>query len=310
MNFTLSSATAEADKYYYEDHKTAGGWESVEHNSDGINYLISKHYLKTKDGADIFVTKCNMTVKTSTQDLLNTYLNGQGTWDFSSTSSVLSIGNNGGNEIMYAQHKVLSAASVKKDCVFERTVVNVNNGVKVYATSVTHQSRPEKYQGYGRSFILFNGCYILETNPGVCDFTFVHCYDFNGWIHDKFILAEKAKTAARMNKIVRGTKNAVIVPVTNPLIIQTNSNSNKPAQSSYAEYNQLIRDAQPVYTPEPSNPHQSSRPLYEPIHATNPQLQNLQPVNTSSSTGPNFCPSCGGASKGMRFCAGCGHKLF
>jgi len=304
MNFTMSSAIAEADKYYYEDHLRSGGWESCEHTSDGINYLICKHFLKTKDGADVFVAKCNMSVKSTPSELLNTYLNGQGTWDFASTSLVQCIGNNGGNEIMYAQHKVLSAASVKKDCVFERTQVQTSNGYKVYATSVSHSSRPEKYQGYGRSFILFHGCYIFETSPGICDFTFVHCYDFNGWVHDKFIIAEKAKVAARMNKIVRGTKNAVIVPVTNPVIIQ--SVSNKPSSSSYAEYNQMIRDAQPTYVPEPSNYHQS--PLHQPV-----KPQNIQPTivnNNTTNSGPNFCPSCGNPSKGMRFCAGCGQKLF
>jgi len=299
MNFTLSSAIAEADKYYYEDHRSAPGWESCEHNSDGINYLVSKHYLKTKDGADVFVTKCNMTVKSTPQDLLNTYLNGQANWDFASTSMIQSIENRGSSEIMYAQHKVLSAASVKKDCVFERSHSLTSNGAKAYATSVTHPSRPEKYQGYGRSFILFHGCYINETSPGTCDFTFVHCYDFNGWVHDKFIIAEKAKTAARMNKLVRATKNAVLVPATNPLVLNPvplNPNVTKiTSGASYAEYNQLIRDAQPTFIPETSN-----------VHQMPPQHLSTQ----NQSGGPNFCPTCGASSKGMRFCAGCGQKLF
>jgi len=296
MEHSLSSATSEADKYFHEDPRNSAAWESCDHNSDGINYLVSKHYLKTKDGADVYVTKCNMTVKgTTVQDLLSTYLNQQGVWDFASTSLIQSIENKGSSEIMYCQHKVLSAASVKKDCVFERTIVQNSNSAKVYATSVVHPSRPEKYQGYGRSFILFHGCYIIETSPGLIDFTFVHCYDFNGWVHDKFVVAEKAKTAARMNKLVRGTKSAQIVTVTNPLIIQ--NNSNKPQTSSYAEYNSMVRDAQPTYIPQTSNVHQQ------------PPSQNLQATN-STTTGPNFCPSCGQASKGMRFCAGCGQKLF
>jgi len=296
MNFTLQNAIAESDKYFNEDPRNTGGWETCEHTSDGINYLVSKHYLKTKDGADVYVTKCNMTVKgTTVQDLLNTYLTQQGTWDFASTSLIQCIENRGSSEVMYAQHKVLSAASVKKDCVFERTHSISGNTAKVYATSIVHPSRPEKYQGYGRSFILFHGCYIIETSPGTIDFTFVHCYDFNGWVHDKFIIAEKAKTAARMNKLVRGTKNAQIVTATNPLILQ--SNTNKQPTVSYAEYNNMVREAQPTYIPEKSNVHQ------------HPHSQNLKEVNNDS-TGFNYCPSCGNPSKGMRFCSGCGQKLF
>jgi hypothetical protein len=67
----------------------------------------------------------------------------------------------------------------------------------------------------------------IETSPGVVDFTFVHCYDFNGWVHDKFVIAEKAKTAARMNKIARGTKNAQIVAVSNPLQVSSNNQTSR-----------------------------------------------------------------------------------
>jgi len=295
--FTLQQAISEVDRYYNENPQNAGGWESVEHNSDGINYLASKHYLKTKDGADVFVTKCNMTVKSSVSDLFNTYWNTQPTWDFASTSAVQILEDRGSDQVVYAQHKVLSAASVKKDCVFERTSSLNSNSEKAYATSVTHSSRPEKYQGYGRSFIYFHGCFIIETSPGVCDFTFVHCYDFNGWVHDKFVIAEKAKTAARMNKIARGTKNAVIVPVTNPLKIQSNNSNSSQVSVSYADYNQMIREAQPIYVPEPENTHQQ------------PPRQNLQAQQPLTSGGPNFCPGCGAGSKGMRFCQGCGNKL-
>jgi len=179
--------------------------------------------------------------------------------------------------------------------------VKTNNKSKVYDTSVPHKSRPEKHEGYGRSYLLFHGCYILETSPGVIDFTFVHCYDFAGWVHDKFVTAEKSKTAARMSKLVKGTKGAVLTTPSSPLVLNSapvQNNNSKVAQFStsntYAEYNTLIRDAQPTFYPESSNPHQSA------------PTQNLQ----STGQGPNFCPGCGNATKGMRFCATCGNKLF
>jgi hypothetical protein len=240
---------------------------------------------------------------TSVQALLDQYMTQQGVWDFGSTSCIQILEQNGNNQIVYLQHKVLSAASVKKDCVIERTQVMVNNGAKVYATSVANNARPEKYQGYGRSFLLFHGCYILETSPGVIDFTFVHCYDFNGWVHDKFVTAEKAKTASRMAKLVKGTKGAVLTTPSTPLVLRGGPQQQQPGTrtaqhtttNSYAEYNNLIREAQPVFIPETHNPHQSA------------PTQNL---NVAQSSGPNFCPSCGTPTKGMRFCASCGTKLF
>jgi len=303
---SLSTASGEADKFFYEDPATSGGWEAVEHNQEGINYLVSKHYLRTKDGADVFVTKCNLKVKSTPQALLNTYLNTQTNWDFASTSSFEVLENKGeAHQIVYAQHKVLSAASNKKDSVVERTWSLKPGEARVYATSVNHNSRPEKYQNYARSFVMFHGVYITEIAHGVCEFTIVYCYDFNGWVHDKFILAEKSKLAARMNKIVKSTQGAQILAVTNPLILPSTSNNSNNKSASYAEYNQIMKDNAPTWESVPVERNQS-KPLYQPVK------QQPTPVNPPSQSGggPNFCPSCGTSAKGMRFCSGCGTKLF
>jgi hypothetical protein len=53
------------------------------------------------DGADVFVTKCNMTVKgCSVADLFATYWNTQGTWDFASTSAVQILEDRGNSQIV------------------------------------------------------------------------------------------------------------------------------------------------------------------------------------------------------------------
>jgi len=304
VSFTVESAQAEADRFYYEDHINVSGWEICDHTSEGINYLVSKKYLQTKDGAEVFVNKCNMVVKGATvQALLDRYMTQQGDWDFGSTSNVQILEQNGNRQTVYLQHKVLSAASVKKDCVIERNQVLSPGSAKVYATSVNHKSRPDKYEGYARSFLLFHGCYIVEKQQGLIDFTFVHCYDFNGWVHDKFVIAEKSKTAARMCKLVKGTKGAVLTTPSTPLVLKAGSSQQQQVKSTsgittsnYAEYHNLIRDAQPAFMPEPSNPHQMPPP------------QHLQ--YPAPSVGYNFCPGCGNPSKGMKFCAGCGYKLF
>jgi len=164
---SLTDATIEADKFYHEAHSVETGWESVEHTQEGINYLIAKHYLKTKDGADVYVTKCNMTVQSTPQALLNTYLTGQSNWDFASTSLFEVVETKGENhQIVYGQHKVLSAASQKKDTVLERKYSLKSNEARVYATSVNHPNRPEKYQNFARSFVLFHGVYIIEKITG------------------------------------------------------------------------------------------------------------------------------------------------
>jgi len=307
---SLSNAVGEADKYFHEDPVTSPGWESVEHNQEGIQYLVSKFYLKTKDGADVYVTKCHMKVKSSPQALLNTYLNTQTNWDFASTSAFEVLENKGENsQIVYAQHKVLSAASNKKDSVVERTWTLKPGEARIYATSVNHSARPEKYQNYARSLVLFSGVYITETSTGVCDFTWVYSYDFNGWVHDKFILAEKSKLAARMNKIVKTTNGAYIVPVTNPLIIQSTGNRGGNQGASYAEYNQAMKDNAPSWSQNTAPVDRvQSKPLYQPMKPQPVQVVESQPQQLSG--GIAFCPNCGTGCKGMRFCAGCGNKLF
>jgi len=140
----------------------------------------------------------------------------------------------------------------------------------------------------------------LKKSQEECDFTFVWCYDFNGWVHDKFIVAEKAKVAARMNKLVRSTQGAAIVPVKSPLILQANNQSSSKPSSSYAEYNQACKDAQPDWQPPVER--NQSKPLYQPVK---PQVTESQPTTNSV----NFCPTCGTSCKGMKFCPSCGQKL-
>jgi len=257
----------------------------------------------------VFVTKCNYTVQCQPQALFNTYWNGQAQWDFASVSKLESLENRGNSQIMYAQYKALSAASNKKDCVWEKTS-NINgNRYQAYAVSVVHPQRPDKFQNHARSFIVFHSCYIVENSPGVCDFTFVWCYDFNGWIHDKFIEGEKGKVATRMNKIIRSTPGAAIVPNPSPFASAGGPAPNNNS-ASYQEYNNVMREAQPVFTPTP-NPAPVNRSMSQPFKPQ-PAAYTLEPVvqNIAPTSGPNFCPGCGAGCKGMRFCASCGYKMF
>jgi len=298
----------EADAVHRADHMTAGGWESVDHTYEGINFLFTKFYCTTPDKTDVYVTKCSGTAKSTAQEIFNTYWSGQGQWDFSTISKQEILENRGqGCQIVYQQHKTLSAASNKKDVVFERQFYQEGNSFRCYAVSVEHPSRPDKFQQHSRSNILFHGCWISDRSPGVVDIEFVWCWDFNGWVHQKFVDAEKTKVALRLTRIVKNSPGASPVLNHNPLKRVGTPVPGRAPSNSYAEYNQAIREAgapapEPVYVPS-SNIRPMSQP-FKPIPVAQPT-----PVHAPTGGGPNFCPNCGGKTAGARFCSGCGTKL-
>jgi len=312
-HYSMADAMRQADTIYREDHLTAPGWESVEFPDtyEGVNYLFTKFFCDTPDKTEVFVTKCSVTAKGDKTALFNTYWTGQSQWDFGSVAKIEVLQQRGAqSQVQYLQHKVLSAAAQKKDVVLERQFCDSGNSVTAYAVSVTHPSRPEKYQQHARSFVVFHSFTIQEKSPGICELTSVWCYDFNGWVHQKFVDAEKTKVALRLTKIVKGTSGASLVPNYKPQTRAGTGTAGRAASNTYAEYNAAIRDANnaaPV--PEPAyvvSPRQNLPPPFK----AQPAAQHVaQPVQAQASSGAKFCSSCGTKAQGGNFCAGCGARL-
>jgi len=128
----------------------------------------------------------------------------------------------------------------------------------------------------------------------------VWCWDFNGWIHEKFVAAEKLKVAQRVNRIIKNTPGAQFVLNNAP---QTRVGSGTAqAGSSYGEYMTVLREA--------------SVPSLEQTYAPPQNIERPPPfkpqpgaASTPAPTAAKFCSSCGTRSGGGTFCPGCGGKL-
>eukprot|EP01126_Amoeba_proteus_P061403 TRINITY_DN823_c0_g1_i9.p1 TRINITY_DN823_c0_g1~~TRINITY_DN823_c0_g1_i9.p1 ORF type:complete len:125 (+),score=23.67 TRINITY_DN823_c0_g1_i9:551-925(+) len=80
-----------------------------------------------------------------------------------------------------------------------------------------------------------------ESSPGKVDVRFVWCFDFNGWLHVKFIEAEKTKVALRMTRMIKNIPHSSLgKKVTAPIAKPSQPN---PASSSYAQFNAAMRAA-------------------------------------------------------------------
>jgi len=101
---------------------------------------------------------------------------------------------------IYQQHKVLSAATKNRDLLISRCHKQTPDGFFCFATSVESDKVPLNKE-YGRAKLVFSGCNIKELSKARCEVTLISCFDFNGWIHWKFIDKEKEYCALRLMRL-------------------------------------------------------------------------------------------------------------
>jgi len=127
-------------------------------------------------------------------------INAQRKWDAATTGDI-SILEQGNPQLVYMQHKVLSAASAKRDVLISRGNKKEGNTIWCYATSVTSPKCVEHPKAvFTRATQVFIG-FLIESQGSKCKATLVSCFDFSGWIHIKFINQEVLRVAQRLVKI-------------------------------------------------------------------------------------------------------------
>jgi hypothetical protein len=87
-----------------------------------------------------------------------------GGWDTATVSDqhVIEEVQPGRVQIVYQQHKILSAASAKRDLVIVRGWQQEGNGYLVWGTSVPSHPKAPKKEGYIRAELLYNG-WLIES---------------------------------------------------------------------------------------------------------------------------------------------------
>eukprot|EP01097_Dermamoeba_algensis_P012089 TRINITY_DN972_c0_g1_i1.p1 TRINITY_DN972_c0_g1~~TRINITY_DN972_c0_g1_i1.p1 ORF type:complete len:126 (-),score=26.72 TRINITY_DN972_c0_g1_i1:23-400(-) len=106
----------------------------------------------------------------------------------------------GEGQLVYQQHKTLSAASSKRDVVFRRKYEEQGNTIFAYAASEANPLMPENKQ-FARATLILHGIRIEQLNDKLSRVTLVSCLDFGGWIHEKFLEQEVSRVALRLIKI-------------------------------------------------------------------------------------------------------------
>jgi len=102
--------------------------------------------------------------------------------------------------LIYQQHKTTSAATSKNDLTYRRIKTRQPDGSH-WVYSVSETTSPETRANFRRGWVVFGGLLVEVIDNGFCQVSFVWCWDFNGWIHEKFVIEEKKRVPLRLFKI-------------------------------------------------------------------------------------------------------------
>jgi len=104
-------------------------------------------------------------------------------------------------QILHVKHKVLAAASLRRDIVLLRTwKEEPNGGYLIIQTSTTSPKVP-KSGDYVRAEVPFSGFLIEGAGPNKSKVTLTSVLDFGAWIHEKFVEGETVRIGHRLTKI-------------------------------------------------------------------------------------------------------------
>eukprot|EP00029_Vermamoeba_vermiformis_P005038 TRINITY_DN1638_c0_g1_i1.p1 TRINITY_DN1638_c0_g1~~TRINITY_DN1638_c0_g1_i1.p1 ORF type:complete len:213 (+),score=55.85 TRINITY_DN1638_c0_g1_i1:35-673(+) len=104
-------------------------------------------------------------------------------------------------QVVYSTHKTLSAAVAKRDVVYARSVEKSGDHILVYGVSVPHDKQPAGQNGFLRAELIYFGIDIAPLNDNQSLVTYLSCFDFCGWLHQKFHDQEIIRNAQRLGKI-------------------------------------------------------------------------------------------------------------
>jgi len=105
-------------------------------------------------------------------------------------------------QLVYQTHKTTSAATLKNDvCYLRVRDAAIGSNSDLWSFSVSQFTEPETKANFRRGWVVFGAFSVQPIQPNVCEVSLIWCWDFNGWIHEKFVLEEKKKVALRLSKI-------------------------------------------------------------------------------------------------------------
>jgi len=203
-NYTINEASSFARQHLWENTSDQyNGWELVSVNCEGVTSCYSKSYCLDKEKNEVFCTKAVGRIRAnSPQVIVDTYwnINQELIWNASTVQQINMIEDLGNEQLVYQQHKTTSAATMRNDVSYRRIKSPEPDG-SIWVYSVSEQTSPETRANFRRGWVVFGGLFVEPGNDGFCQVSLVWCWDYNGWIHEKFVTEEKKRVALRLSKL-------------------------------------------------------------------------------------------------------------
>jgi len=158
-----------------------------------------KLYCLDKEKNEVYVTKATTTIDGTMDAILDVYWNWELEWDSSTVALIKILEDNGNNRLTLKEHKTTSAATLKNDVIVRSAYEQYSDHIWSYA--VSEKSTIPERGGWRRAHLILSGFRIQRIEENRCEVTFIHSFDFGGWIHVKFIEEEQKKVALRLSRI-------------------------------------------------------------------------------------------------------------
>jgi hypothetical protein len=203
-HFNLAEADQQAKSHMAENYGAAP-WETYQTKNEDVRAVYNKVFCVSKDKVPIFVTRASAVLPHSADKLFQTYWDPalELKWNVSTVSSMQVLENHGNRQLVYQQHKTLSAASAKRDLLFERTWEKDSQGTYwIVAASHPNDDLKPVAKDYVRAKVVFSGVQIKPVQgKNAAEVTTIWCVDFCGWLHAKFIEQEFGNVALRISRL-------------------------------------------------------------------------------------------------------------
>eukprot|EP01128_Nolandella_sp_AFSM9_P004023 TRINITY_DN176_c2_g1_i1.p1 TRINITY_DN176_c2_g1~~TRINITY_DN176_c2_g1_i1.p1 ORF type:complete len:274 (-),score=87.29 TRINITY_DN176_c2_g1_i1:400-1221(-) len=198
---TLAEAKAAAEAVLAENYSASDGpWEVTKTKYEEIPFVYNKVNNISKEKVPVYVTRADYVIDGTPEEVFNTFWLLTAKWKVGTVSSVETLESTKTTQTLYEAHKTLSAATAKRDLVYQSQVDRSSDGsIFVTSVSTTHPSKPNQ-DNYERSHLVYSGFKIIP-NGEKSSVQWVFCFDFKGWIHAKWTQAEFSKVALRLRRI-------------------------------------------------------------------------------------------------------------
>jgi len=243
--YSLAEANEQAKKAFAENY-SADPWEAFQtKNNEDVRAVYNKVHCVSTDKVPVFVTRASAVLAHPADKVFQVLWDPQAAlkWNVSTVASINVLSQTSNSQVLYEQHKTLSAASARRDLVYERAYEKRPDGSYwVYGVSLNEPSKPEVKE-FVRCWLVFSGFEVKPMAGNKTELSVVWCLDFGGWLHTKFIEQEWGNVGLRLSRIGKNVPTGPVAaaPAPQPVQIQRPP----PVNSNYNEKTQCVKCGTP-----------------------------------------------------------------